>query len=270
MAPRPMQRSRQSRRRWAAVLDWRALVVQFKSMTTPLLDAITSSLDDTGLFCRGGFHPRPDDAVPRLPDGGDAGTVILIGNAGGAMWRAFSEAVPDRSKPNSLDKWLDPLLERLARHVGAALILPNQGPEFPPVQDWAMRAEPVFRSPIGIMIHPDFGLWHVYRAALLFAERLTLPPRANSASPCDSCAGRPCLKVCPADAFGLDRFNAQACVGHVTSDAGGNCQDRGCLARRACPVGRDFAYPKDAGAFHMAAVARAVRTGHGRAQEGEH
>lgn len=269
MAPRPMPRSPPSRPRWALPPEWRVLVVQPDSATTPALEAIASLLEGTGLFYRGGFHPCPEDAVPQLTDGTEAGTVALIGNAGGAMWRAFSEADPDRSTPNPLDSWLDPILERLARHVGAALVLPNRGPKFPPVQDWAKRAEPVFRSPIGIMIHPDFGLWHVYRAALLFAERLDLPPRTDGANPCDSCAGRPCLKVCPADAFEPGRFNAQACVGHVTSDAGGNCRDRGCLARRACPVGRDFAYPNDAGAFHMAAVIRAVHVGYGKLRETE-
>ena len=264
-----MPRSPQSRPRLATPLEWPALVDQSNSATNPVLDAIAASLDDTGLFYRGGFHPKPEDAVPQLLDGSEAGTVVLICNAGGAMWRAFGLADPDRTPPSPLDSWLDPILARLARQVGAALILPNRGPEFPPVQDWAARAEPVFRSPIGIMIHPDFGLWHVYRAALLFAERLALPPRADGASPCESCVGRPCLNVCPANAFEPDRFNAQACVGHVTSDAGDNCRDRGCLARRACPVGRDFAYPKDAGAFHMAAVVRAVHAGYGEPSRGE-
>src|SRR4030095_137820 len=42
---------------------------------------------------------------------------------------------------------------------------------------WAMRAEAVAPSPLGILIHPDYGLWHAYRGALAFAERLALPPR---------------------------------------------------------------------------------------------
>lgn len=240
-------------------------VDQVKEDTQSPLATIARSLDGTGLFYRGGFHPGPDDGVPRLADGGRAGTVVLIGNAGSAMWRAFTAAVPDRMSPNPLDNWLNPILESVADRLGATLVLPNRGPDFPPIQDWAMRAEPVYRSPIGIMIHPDYGLWHVYRAALLLKDRIALPPRPDAANPCDSCANRPCLKVCPADAFKPDRFDAQACVGHVDSAAGTNCQERGCLARRTCPVGRDHAYPKEAGAFHMAAVVRAVRAGFGAA-----
>jgi len=226
-------------------------------------DSIGRSLNGTGLILRGGFHPEPSDRVPILQDGRTAETVLLIGNAGGDLWRAFSDAVPGREGRNPLDNWLNPILEQLVSGLTCDLVLPNRGPDFPPIQDWAMRVEPVYRSPIGIMIHPEYGLWHVYRAALLFGERFALPPRADALSPCDSCAKRPCLSVCPADAFGPDRFNAQACVGHVVSADGTNCQERGCLARRACPVGRDYAYPREAGAFHMDAVVRAVRAGYG-------
>jgi ferredoxin len=238
-------------------------VAEKSEKTSPLLTAIAETLNGTGLVYRGGFHPRSDDDIPPLRDGTMAGTVLLIGNAGPAMWRAFTAAVPDRTIPDPLDRWLNPILDRLASKLGVTLVLPNRGPDFPPVQDWAMRAEPVYRSPLGILIHPDFGLWHVYRAALLFKERVSLPPRAETPNPCDTCATKPCLKVCPADAFKPTRFDAQACVTHVDSPAGTNCQLRGCLARRACPVGRDQAYPQEAGAFHMAAVVRAVRAGYG-------
>jgi hypothetical protein len=122
-----------------------------------------------------------------------------------------------------------------------------------------MKAGGVHRSPIGILIHADFGLWNVYRGALLFHERLTLPSLPASASPCDSCAEKPCLTACPADAFTPEGFDMHACVGHVESRKGKACATGGCLARRACPVGRAHAYIPEEGAFHMAAVVRTVR-----------
>ena len=64
------------------------------------------------------------------------------------------------------------------------------------IHEWAARAEPVYRSPIGIMIHSEFGLWHAYRAALLFPGRIALPSRGSQ-----PVARKSCLKVCPADAF---------------------------------------------------------------------
>lgn len=228
----------------------------------PVLDRLDVLLAPAGLFVRGGFHARSADGVPALPGGAEAGTVILVGNAGRAMWEAFA-ATADRSGRNPLDRWLRGHIAAAARATGAHVLFPNDGPPFVPVLDWAGRAEPIHRSPIGITIHPDYGLWHVYRAVLLFRDRLSLPPPAAPPSPCDSCAKKPCLSVCPADAFRPDRFDAAACAAHVESAAGTACRERGCLARRACPVGRDYLYGPEQQAFHTAAMLGAVRSGYG-------
>ena len=223
----------------------------------------------TGLFVRGGFHPRPEDRVPDLACATPARSVVLIGNAGGALWHAFAAArAADPGSFDSrhpLDRWMRPRIEAAAEAVGARPVFPNDGPPFVPILDWAQRAEPIHRSPIGIMIHPAFGLWHVYRAVLLFAGRLDLPTRADLPSPCETCAGRPCLAVCPADAFAPDRFAVERCAPHVESAAGTACRERGCLARRACPVAPDMRYPRDAQAFHTASMLAAVRRGFGTA-----
>ena len=235
-----------------------------------ILASLDRSLAATGLFARGGFHPGPADRVPGLADGRPARTAVLIGNAGGALWRAFAaaraEAPGSFDSRHPLDRWMRPRIEAVAAAVGARPVFPNDGPPFVPILDWARRAEPVHRSPIGIMIHPEFGLWHVYRAVLLFAARLDLPAREDRPSPCETCAGRPCLAVCPADAFEPDRFAAARCAGHVESAAGAPCRTRGCLARRACPVAADMRYPRDAQEFHTAAMVRAVRRGYGAAR----
>src|SRR5690606_31319791 len=232
-------------------------------MTIGVIAEIDRLLAGTGLIARGGFHPEPDDQVPVLPDGRPALSVVLIGNAGGALWRRFVEAGPHEDPLHPFDRWLNPILRAKAAELGAHALLPSKGPPYPPIQRWGARAEPVYRSPIGIMIHPDYGLWHVYRAAYLFAERLDLPPRADRPNPCDSCAKKPCLMVCPVDAFKPSSFDARACVDHVVGERGGNCRDRGCLARRACPVGRAYAYPPETAAFHMRAMTRAVQAGFG-------
>lgn len=228
-----------------------------------MLDFLDQALAPAGLFVRGGFHPGPDEGIPPLADGGTARTVLLIGNAGRAMWDAFLRSRPDGGR-HPLDRWLRPRIEDVAARAGATALFPGDGPPFVPMDDWAMRGDAVHRSPLGILIHPDFGLWHVYRAVLLFAETLDLPPRDPRGSPCETCTRRPCLSVCPADAFRPDRFLAAACADHVGSDAGRACRDGGCLARKACPVGRDYAYPRDQQGFHMAAMLDAMREGFGR------
>jgi hypothetical protein len=223
------------------------------------LRGIDRLLAGTGLLVRGAFHPAADDGVRALAGGRPAGTAVLVGNAGKAMWNAFRRDVPDLAGKNPLDDWVDAHLERAAAALGAEIVFATRRP-WPPIQRWAMKAGGVHRSPIGILIHPGFGLWHVYRGAFLFADKLDLPaPGPMEPSPCDACAKKPCLTACPADAFTPGAFDMNACVDHVESPKGRACTTGGCLARRACPVGRAHAYVPEEGAFHMAAVVRTVR-----------
>jgi hypothetical protein len=233
------------------------------------LQRIDDLLAGTGLFVRGAFHPSPDDGVRALADGRAAETVALVGNAGKAMWSAFRRDMPVIAGKDPLDGWVDAHLERAAAAVGAEIVFATRKP-WPPIQRWAMKAGGVHRSPIGILIHPDFGLWHVYRGALLFARKLALPSMRAAASPCETCAKKPCLTACPADAFKPESFDMHACVGHVESRKGKACATGGCLARRACPVGRAHAYVPEEGAFHMDAVVRTVRRWAATAGKGEH
>ena len=214
---------------------------------------MSAALEPAGLFLRSGFYPNDADAVPALPDGAPAATVLLAGNAGGDLWAAFKSTGPGPDPRNPLDSWLKPQILAAADAVDGHAILPNEGPPFVPIQDWAIRADPIHRSPTGIMIHPEYGLWHVYRAAFLFAEWIEVSPRDDVPSPCDSCAARPCLAVCPVDAFKPDRFDFKSCADHVAGPSGTACRERGCMARRACPVGRGMTYPRDAQEFHTAA-----------------
>jgi hypothetical protein len=216
-------------------------------------DRIAAALARHGLLLRGGFHPDAGETV--LAGGESAGTVLLVGNAGPGMWRAFSANRLAGADP--LDRWSEEVLGVVAGSFGAEAVLPSDGPPYRPFQQWAMRAEPVFPSPIGILIHPVYGLWHGYRGALLFAAVLELPasvdPGADDRHPCDDCLDRPCLTTCPVTAFSDSGYDVQACRSHLRSPEGGRCLESSCLARRACPVGRDYVYEAAQLAFHMAA-----------------
>ena len=143
---------------------------------------------------------------------------------------------------------------------GASALYPFDGPPYWPFQRWAMRAEPVRPSPLGILIHPRHGLWHAYRAALAFAEEIPLPPREDAPDLCGECADKPCLAACPVGAFGAAGYDVGACLEHLRSAAGRDCMTAGCRARRACPVGQQHAYPPAQAAFHMAAFRARCRT----------
>ncbi len=215
-----------------------------------LRNRLATALGQHGLILRGGFRPEPADG---LPDG--TGTVLLVGNAGSAMWRSFSAARAAAAGPSRdpLDRWTEAVLTPLAATFGARVLLPFGGPPYWPFQRWAQRADDVHRSPLGLLIHPTFGLWHAYRGALLFERRLPLPALARTVSPCASCVARPCLATCPVGAFTPAGYAVERCREHVRYDPDQSCAGAGCQARAACPVGREFVYGEAQAAFHMAA-----------------
>ena len=174
----------------------------------------------------------------------------MAGNAGQEMWRAFEAARAGGAL--TLDQWSARVLGQLAVRLGARAVFPFDKP-YPPFQRWAMRAEACHPSPLGLLIHPDYGLWHGYRGALLFAAAIALPPPDRRASPCDSCADRPCLSACPVNAFDGKAYDVPACARHLAQLPQPACMDIACLARHACPVGRDYGYAPAQAEFHMRA-----------------
>lgn len=222
-------------------------------------DRLSAAPAPHGLRLRGGFCPGPEDGVPAFDDGRPARSLYLVGHAGPAMWAAFRAAGPAGDHP--LDRWSRMVLDEVADEFAGRALLPGDGPPWLPFQRWAQAADAVYPSPIGILIHPEFGLWHGYRGALAFAEALPTPARDPRPSPCESCADRPCLSTCPVNAFGSEGYDVPACTGHLADPAGADCLETGCRARRACPVGRDYHYPDGEAAHHMAAFFRAQRNG---------
>jgi hypothetical protein len=222
----------------------------------PSLDDLRRDVRRDGLAWRGAFHPGPDDGVPRAGDEPVA-TLVLLGFVGGAEWPAFAaSAEAADGLPNPLDRWSRRVIDALGARHGAAALYPSDGPPWLPFQRWAMQAEAVYPSPLGILIHPDFGLWHAYRGALAFRVRLALPFRDRRPSPCSTCSGRPCEHRCPVTAISPSGYDHAACVAHVTAAEGVDCLQQGCQARRACPVGATYRYGVEQAGFHMRALLR--------------
>lgn len=224
-------------------------------------EIVRQALSKQGLALRGGFNFRPGDTVPAGPGGRPTRSVLLVGNAGAEFWPHFRAWLADQEAglADPLDAWSRQVLDEIAQDCDARVVMPNDRP-FAPFQQWAMRAEGLKPSPLGILMHPEFGLWHAYRGALLFDRELAAEEGAqrpeNPLHICDACIGKPCLNACPAGAFG-DGFDYRACGAHIGSREGAACMEEGCLARNACPHD-GFRYGVDFQGFLMRAFRRAL------------
>ena len=222
-----------------------------------IFEQLRVALGVHGVFIRGSLSLGAGEG-PFLADGGAARSVVLLGNVGGSIWQPFSRwrQLPENIwRRDPLDDWSKAIIRPIATELGATAYFPSD-PPWQPFQQWAMRAEGLKASPLGILIHPEYGLWHGYRGALGFADILRDEGAPlQSAHPCDHCVGKPCLKTCPIEAVAPGGFDVQRCRSHLrTGEGQAGCMAVGCLARNACPVGASYRYPAAQLSFHMAAL----------------
>jgi len=223
---------------------------------SPALADVRTAIEARGLSYRGAFHPTADD----LPGRDNVGTLVLAGFTGNNNWRYFKHSGEAcDGKPDPLDRWSLRVIGALAAELGATAMFPFTGPPWLPFLRWARKAEPLHPSPLGMLIHPDWGLWHAWRGALAFRERLELPPQDRRPSSCDTCSDKPCLATCPVSAFTPEKYHVAACVAHIDSAHGLDCMEEGCRARRACPIGAVHRYSPDQAGFHMRAFRAAQK-----------
>jgi hypothetical protein len=184
-------------------------------------------------------------------------TIALIGHAGSSIWPHFTawrKAQPsDIAEP--LDTWSKSVITPIAARFGGKAVYPSDQP-YLPFQQWAMQATGMRPSPLGILIHPVYGLWHAFRGAIIFDAETLIQEVQSLSHPCDLCARKPCLSACPVNAFSEGGYDVAGCRRHLASGEGEVCVEGGCLARRACPVGREYAYDEAQMRFHMQAFSQ--------------
>lgn len=217
---------------------------------------IAAALAKHGLILRGGFSFETLENAPLGPTGSPARAALLIGQAGASIWPHLQHWNDDQPEAASdpLDTWSRNVIGDVARRFGSRAVFPFEKP-FLPFQQWAMRAEGLKPSPLGILMHPQYGLWHAYRGALLFDAEWPSAPVEPPVHLCDLCHGKPCLSACPIDAYSMTGFAYEACIGYLKSDCGEICMTEGCRARNACPYGEPYRYPSEVQAYHQARFA---------------
>lgn len=221
--------------------------------------SIINALNDTGLMIRGDFF---------VFEGQQIGW--LIGNSGQDFWQAFTQSREYlQQQTNPIDSYSERIINALATKVSAELNLthvstafPSAGPPYYPFQRWAVMAEQLKPSPLGILMHPLYGLWHAYRGAILFAVdgevfRATEEAVNNRSAlphPCDSCVQKPCLTTCPVGAF-AETYHVSDCANYVMQKDN-DCYNSGCAARLACPYAPQYRYNSQHHCFHLHHFAR--------------
>jgi hypothetical protein len=178
---------------------------------------------------------------------------LLVGNVGSSLWSAFSRSDEfGDGQPDPMDRWTVAVLSTLKPCWDMEIRYPFGDPAWP-FQDYARRAMRIGQSPIGLLIHPEYGLWTAFRAALIFNLEFDIPKMEVQPVPCDSCLDKPCLTACPVSAFSPGGYDYLSCKSHVAQSQGKRCFDGGCMARLDCPVGKQFIYYKEHQTFHMRA-----------------
>jgi len=233
----------------------------------PTYEQLQQRIESAGLAARGGFHVEPADGL------GDARTLIMIGFTRIQHWETFAHS-PEYTdgRPHPLDRWSMRTIDLLAEQIGGRALYPSDGPPFWPFQRWARRALALHVSPLGVLLDPEFGLWHSYRGALALPIDVALPTPTPWPHPCESCESKPCLHTCPVGAVQAGAYDVDSCRAQVRSTPTGaerresreapaarrgatGCRTVGCLARRACPIGSANAYLPAQASFHMRAFA---------------
>jgi len=216
---------------------------------------------------------RYDEAVPpplrAQAIDHDARSIIVVANGGGALWRAFTNHAAQHpgwsARENPLDDYTRDAVESTivpaVRKAGVRcttvypFVSGGGALNFMELAKLAGLAGP---SIIGVVVHPIYGPWIAFRAALLVDAELDEPGIAAGFNPCPSCAVRSCIDACPAHAVNFPAgWDIPRCLTHRV-EAEADCAPR-CHARAGCVLGPEHRYPDDELAYHQARALRAMR-----------
>ncbi len=177
----------------------------------------------------------------------------MVMAVGMVAWQNFIQSAKHLKNP--YDKWGEKIIKSQYKHY----ILPNQPARngFYPFVAWAKLAG-FSQSPLGMAIHPKYGLWVSQRGAI-FHKKAKIPYRHRQIKPCITCQTKDCISACPAQALDFNGFKYEKCTDYLQKNAHDSCWQNGCRARLACPIGRKFRYKPQKSQFHWRSLRRSLR-----------
>ena len=199
-----------------------------------------------------------------------ARSIVVIGNGGGGLWRAFTAHAARnpgwRERANPLDDFTLDVIERYVivavRDSGVRCVpvypFMSGGPtlNFMEAAKLAGLAGP---SILGVVVHPVYGPWIAFRAALILDVEIDRPGAARGFDPCPTCTARSCMSACPAGAVTFPSgWDIPGCLTYRV-EAEAECAPR-CHARAGCVLGPEYRYPDDELAYHQGRALRAMRS----------
>jgi NAD-dependent dihydropyrimidine dehydrogenase PreA subunit len=216
---------------------------------------------------------RYDAAVKEVSRAGaideTARSIVIVGNGGAAMWQAFQRHLAAHpgwfQRDNPLDDFTRDVIERdvvtalsdAGRRSTIVYPFMSNGPtlNFIELAKIAGLAGP---SILGVTVHPTYGPWIAFRAAILLDEELDSPGEAENFDPCPRCVPRSCMPACPVGAISVDAgWDIPKCLTHRV-EVEPECAPR-CYARAGCVLGPEHRYPDDELAYHQMRSLRAMR-----------
>jgi epoxyqueuosine reductase len=174
--------------------------------------------------------------------------IVLIGHGGKSLWGRLQI---NAATPDPIDQYSQAAAIAFAKETLGEneyrLIYPSDEPIA--LQQLGTMAGWHTPSPLGLGIHPHWGLWYAYRAALLTNATLPVMVEPTPKRPCDRCLEKPCLSSCPAGALSEARqISMDQCAAYRLSDTT-SCGDR-CLARMSCAVSNEHRYTLEQIQYH--------------------
>ena len=195
----------------------------------------------------------------QLPDfGRPAALGLLIGNTR-ALWPRFIAALRDdparMSNPHPLDRWTAELIDAALRPL--TVRWEWRAPNDPPprrvgMQRLAHASGLAWLSPSHLNVHPIFGPWIAFRAAVVIDVDGPPGPPPNPPAPCDLCSTR-CMPA-------FERAIAATGNGIAAhADVAPNWR-LWLAARSACPVGAEHRYDDAHAEYHYTKNAAILRS----------